>query len=208
MPNPNGINSKYFKDQNLMGLDSLELVMLIEQYFDIQIRDQDAEKLVTVNDMVIHVSKLLDINNHNKDILGEYLIKLSHYFSNPDIDTFSQDLIINYLDFQDFNAQKSFEEKTKLSIPDFDSKPRKNNFFEKLKSSFSDYFAIDWKGYSVTQFVETLLAHNIFHLIDPKKMKSQYEVYLAIVKITVDKMGVDYIEVTQSASFTNDLGIE
>jgi len=38
--------------------------------------------------------------------------------------------------------------------------------------------------------------------------QSKYEIYLAIMKITVHKVGVDYEEIGIEKSFTDDLGVD
>jgi len=42
----------------------------------------------------------------------------------------------------------------------------------------------------------------------PTEYKSKYEIYIAITKITVDKIGVDYSEMGIEKSFTDDLGVD
>lgn len=44
--------SKFIDDLGADSLDSVELVMAIEDEFDVEITDQDAEKLVSVADVI------------------------------------------------------------------------------------------------------------------------------------------------------------
>ncbi|WP_285288907.1 acyl carrier protein [Alloacidobacterium dinghuense] len=44
--------SRFFKDLGADDLDSVELVMVAEEAFDIEITDEEAEKIETVQDMV------------------------------------------------------------------------------------------------------------------------------------------------------------
>ncbi|MDB4508352.1 acyl carrier protein [Akkermansiaceae bacterium] len=49
--------SKMIEDLNADSLDAVELVMAVEEEFDIEIPDEDAEKLVSVGDILSHVEK-------------------------------------------------------------------------------------------------------------------------------------------------------
>jgi len=42
----------------------------------------------------------------------------------------------------------------------------------------------------------------------PNEYKSKYEIYLAIMRITVDKIGVNYSEIGIEKSFADDLGVD
>ncbi|MDR3346234.1 MAG: acyl carrier protein [Campylobacteraceae bacterium] len=52
--------SKFVEDLGADSLDVVELVMALEEKFDIEIPDTDAEKIVTVNDVIKY------IETHNK----------------------------------------------------------------------------------------------------------------------------------------------
>ncbi len=49
--------AKMIEDLGADSLDAVELVMAIEEEFGIEIPDEDAEKLVAVNDIIGHVEK-------------------------------------------------------------------------------------------------------------------------------------------------------
>ena len=48
-------NAKFIEDLGADSLDTVELVMALEEHFDIQIPDEDAEKIVTVGDAVQYI---------------------------------------------------------------------------------------------------------------------------------------------------------
>lgn len=52
--------TKSFKDLNADSLDLVELVMAIEEEFDLEINDEDAEKIRTVEDVVNYLEELVD----------------------------------------------------------------------------------------------------------------------------------------------------
>ena len=47
--------AKFIEDLGADSLDTVELVMALEEHFDIQIPDEDAEKIVTVGDAVQYI---------------------------------------------------------------------------------------------------------------------------------------------------------
>ncbi|WP_331774534.1 acyl carrier protein [Sulfurospirillum sp. 1612] len=49
--------SKFVEDLGADSLDVVELVMALEEKFDIEIPDTDAEKIVTVNDAVKYIEE-------------------------------------------------------------------------------------------------------------------------------------------------------
>jgi len=50
-------SSSFVDDLGADSLDRVELVMAFEETFDIEIPDQDAEKIVTVQDVIEYVQK-------------------------------------------------------------------------------------------------------------------------------------------------------
>ncbi|MBN1150013.1 acyl carrier protein [candidate division WOR-3 bacterium] len=53
------LDSKYVKDLGADSLDLVELIMAFEEKFDIDIPDEDAEKLETVGDSIDYLEKAL-----------------------------------------------------------------------------------------------------------------------------------------------------
>lgn len=49
--------SKMIEDLGADSLDAVELVMAVEEEFGIEIPDEDAEKLVSIGDILSHVEK-------------------------------------------------------------------------------------------------------------------------------------------------------
>ncbi|OGK95299.1 MAG: acyl carrier protein [Candidatus Rokubacteria bacterium RIFCSPHIGHO2_12_FULL_73_22] len=50
-------NAKFIEDLGADSLDTVELVMALEEQFDIQIPDEDAEKIVTVGDAIAYIKE-------------------------------------------------------------------------------------------------------------------------------------------------------
>ena len=49
--------ASFIDDLGADSLDTVELVMALEEEFDIEISDEDAEKIITVNDAVDYITK-------------------------------------------------------------------------------------------------------------------------------------------------------
>ena len=48
-------NAKFIEDLGADSLDTVELVMALEEHFDIQIPDEDAEKISTVGEAIEYI---------------------------------------------------------------------------------------------------------------------------------------------------------
>ena len=48
-------NARFIDDLGADSLDTVELVMALEENFDIQIPDEDAEKIITVGDAIQYI---------------------------------------------------------------------------------------------------------------------------------------------------------
>ena len=66
-----------------------------------------------------------------------------------------------------------------------------------------DFETIKWKRY-----IDILLAYNLDKLGSQIQYTSKYEIYLAVMRITFDKIGVDYTEIGIEKTFTDDLGVD
>ncbi len=61
---PNAVKpeSKIMEDLGADSLDVVELIMALEEKFDIEIPDSEAEKLISIQDVITYVEKLDIIN--------------------------------------------------------------------------------------------------------------------------------------------------
>ncbi len=195
-----------------MGLDSIELLIEIEKYFGIQIPDAEAEKIYTVQLMVDVVAKHLGMINESSSLENEVLQKLnSSLLKNGLIQENLQlsDLLNKAISPADKMIWKIVEDDLQLSIPkpDFISKETPG-FFDKVRTFVNWQPSYDLEKISIGEFVAAICAANQTKLIAPKNIISKYEIYIIVMALTVDKIGVDYYEVKPEKSFTNDLGVD
>jgi hypothetical protein len=82
-----------------------------------------------------------------------------------------------------------------------------NNVLDKIKLLISPTPNYNWESLTIDEFVTAICANNYTKLLDNKHIKSLYEIYVAVIGITVDKIGIDVFEITSDKSFTDDLGV-
>jgi len=56
-PDQVATDAKFIDDLGADSLDTVELVMAFEEEFDIEVPDEDAEKLQSVNDVITYIEK-------------------------------------------------------------------------------------------------------------------------------------------------------
>ena len=86
-----------------MGLDSVEIVMMFEEHFEVEITDQEATSIYTVGEMRDLVCKKLIAKDYraNPDLILKEIIDLTANFSRIDVkkinvaSDFTKDLKIN-----------------------------------------------------------------------------------------------------------------
>jgi acyl carrier protein len=195
-----------------MGLDSVELLMEVENYFGIRIPDAEAEKIYTIQIMVDSVAAHLNITNEGMELRDQMFQKL--VLCIQDLGWTTQkiqlnDLVSDFIPEDNKNVWKDLKNLLKLSIPEIEIiRSGSNKISDKLKRLINWTPSYEWNQINFEQFVSAVCANNYHELIDKNNITTKYEIYVAVVGITVDKIGVDYYEVAPEKSFTTDLGID
>ena len=190
-----------------MGLDSVELIMDVEKHFSISISDPEAEKVYTVGQFVDCVAKILSIDKYDFELRDTTFsqIKTSLESYVHDIPGFSlTSKVSDTLDINDTTLIKSLEKDLGLELPRLHEK----GFLDGLLKRLPFFETIDFRTITWKRYIDIILAHNLNKLSPPIQYTSKYEVYIAIMRITVDKIGVDYHEIGLEKSFTDDLGVD
>jgi acyl carrier protein len=200
------------KITNTMGLDSIELVMEVEKYFNIQISDPEAEKTLTIQNMVDCVARHLSVSNNSTELRDTVVNKIQNILIKlnlTDKPLSLTDPVFLTLSPKNKSIWQLFTDEMGLDIPKPETTEKSNNnFFDKIKSAFSMNYFYDWKEITLELFASAICAKNCSLLINSSAIKNIYEIYVAVTSITVDKIGVDYYEITPEKSFTNDLGVD
>ena len=189
-----------------MGLDSVELVMGVEKYFSISIPDREAEKAATVGRLVNCVASIKGIQTYNFALRETTFKKIQGQLINKSKIT---DQIGSALEFNNQKELTELESKIGLKLPGLKISSGKS---PSLFSKFKNWIGIDpiydfqktvWKRY-----IDVILSYNLERVVNPTAISSKYEIYLAIMRLTADKIGVDYFEIGLEKSFTDDLGVD
>ena len=195
-----------------MGLDSVELIMKVEKYFEIRIPDVEAEKIYTIQHMVEAIARQLNIESEDMQLRDKIFSNVSsclRIITKTDKKLLLTDKIANYLSAGDKEKWNEFENLLKLEIPRPDSyNPYINKLSDKLRKLISWTPNYNWQEVSLEHFVDAVCAANYQILLNANSIKSKYEIYIGVISITVDKIGVDYFEISPEKSFTSDLGID
>jgi acyl carrier protein len=194
-----------------MGLDSVELVVSIEDYFHILIPNAEAEKINTVQNMVDSVAAQLNITSTDAKLQDELLAKTTAGINQ--VCTIADAIQLNCLvgEYISLNDKEKWSKIEKILGFEIPLPPMPHKGHSGLLSFIKK--ALPPPGYdpaqiNFAQLIATIGACNYQLLITPFHITSKYEIFLAVSGITAEKMGLDYYEIAADKSFSNDLGID
>lgn len=186
-----------------MGLDSVELLMEWEKFFPINIPDQEAEKMETIAEAVTYISNNITFVDRETDIKENVLTELKNNFKNFGLSITLTDLLLEVLPATEEQTWKEIARQSKFELPLPFSTSKMGRFFEAVFPSKQNFV-----GLTVDRYCDLVCAVNYVELITPGKIKNNYEVMIAVMGMTIDKIGVSPFEVYWESSFTNDLGVD
>lgn len=195
-----------------MGLDSVELLMAIEDYFRIQLPASEAERISTIQNMVDAVAQRLQIEQINsplKSTVFQALAAELYKFTTEGETVKLESKISNYLNAEIDGRWNEVEASLALKLPKpSNHTPFRHSLFTKILNAISWAPNYHWNDILVDRFVDATCACNYQQLINRETIASKYEIYIMVTAITVEKIGVDYFEVMPEKSFTSDLGVD
>lgn len=194
-----------------MSLDSTELLMSLEDYLHISIPDLEAEKIVTIQDMVDTAAAYKGIAEKTSVFQAQLAERVNAALLDLNLIATPMGLeervflVLN--PFQGSDWQRLCEI-LKLEVPKPEIKdPPKAGLFKALRGIIWRV-SYDWQAITLDQFLTVIAAANYTKLIDRESIRDQFELYCAILAVVVEKTGVDFYEVRPEKSFANDLGID
>ncbi len=195
-----------------MGLDSVELIVEVEKHFSISIPDHEAEKAYTVGKLVDCVANILAVKSYDFALREKTfsLFKTELQNLRKDLGDFSiSSKVADNLDIHDKSLIQAIETKLNLKLPGIYFNPENSNkILGNVKRWLTMIDDIDFNKITWKKFIDITLAKNLNSNALTIEYKSKYEIYIAIMRITVDKIGVGYTEIGIEKIFTDDLGID
>lgn len=191
-----------------MSLDSIFLVANFESYFSIHIPDREAESLYTIGDATDYICRQLHITSSDVKLKERVFSELQNAWLEKGIIRQRIELRGLVSDFFDDQPETlaSLKGSTALIIPDFPQKT--TSLLHSLLPGIGQQSDAGFKSLSFDEFCDAVCAANYKTLLDPKNLRSSYEVYIAVVAITIEVADVTAYDIKPHKSFTNDLGID
>lgn len=195
-----------------MGLDSIELVVEHERYFNISIPDKEAGQIFTVQNFVDCIAKHLHIVSNEKTLQTTvYIAFINHLQALNKINSYIN--INDNIALHINNPKDRFFLKLANNITIKTPKIATSNNteagviyeFKKLINWTPTYI---WEDLTVAEYIDATCAINYEQLIKLENIKTKHEIYIVVMGITAKFMGIDVFEIKPEKSFTNDLGID
>lgn len=191
-----------------MSLDSIFLVTNFESYFSIQIPNEEAELLYTVGDVTDYICRQLRITS------SDILLK-ERVFSELQKAWLEKGMIRQRIELRELvsvffddtpETLAVLQQASVCAIPGF---PKKTTpLIHRLLPGRGHQTEADFKTLNFDGFCDAICAANYKTLLDPKNLRSSYEVYIAVIAITIEIAGITAYEVNPHKRFTDDLGID
>ncbi|MFV8282844.1 acyl carrier protein [Christiangramia marina] len=196
-----------------MGLDSVELLMSIENKFGIRIADEQAKKINTVQDLIDCVYKNITTRPTDQCLSQKVFYKVKNIIPESDIinNKIEPDTVISEL-YSLHELRKNWsilEKRMDLKLPDIHAFDFNPNIGSSLK--FLGHRTIKRNlpitQSTIKQLIDWIISLNSEKLIDIQKIRNKYEVERIVCGIIHKNMGIPISEVQVHHSISNDLGI-
>ncbi|WP_405567781.1 phosphopantetheine-binding protein [Polaribacter sp. Asnod6-C07] len=197
-----------------MGLDSVELLMSVEDKFGIQIEDSEAEKIYTVQNFVDSVYSKIITNPNDKCLTQIVFYRIRKAVRNLKLtdkeikpDTKITELLSQTELKENWHLLKT---EIGLELPELVAL----DFNPKLGSHVKIFGIKTIKrttpvsSGTIRELIDWTIALNQEKLIDIKKITNKYEIERIIIGIINRNLGIPISEIKLEHSITNDLGID
>ncbi|WP_272149476.1 phosphopantetheine-binding protein [Tenacibaculum aiptasiae] len=197
-----------------MGLDSVELVMTIENKFGISISNVECEQIVTVQQMADSVFKKIKLKPNKKCLSQIVFYKIRRaleQFENEKENITPNTKISDLLNKTDLkNDWTLLENEIGLKIPDLVDLDLDKTLNKEVK--FLGFKIFDRTEpvaeNTLRKFTDWIISMNYEQLTSIENISSKYEIERIICGIIEDRIGIPISEIELHHSFTNDLGID
>lgn len=195
-----------------MGMDTVELVMKFERYFNIQIPDPVAEQMTTPQEAAGAIAGILNITDAATPLRDYYFTFLHNLLARFEADspafTLSSPIAHHLSPRQELKWQQ-VKEALQLNVPmPVLVDPGEMNTLSQLKKRIMGAPAYDWNQLTTEQFILAILAVNYQSLVQTAGITNTYDILVAVTGITIDHAGSDPYETMPGSTFTSDLGLD
>ncbi len=194
-----------------MGLDTVHLLMAFEDYFGIHIDDLDAEKVVTIQDLVDLLARMLNVNGEEAALRERVRSRLEDALVEMGIvqrEELGKDFSLDLGTVLDAAARQDLQDRLQLQLPRPLRKAEEGGAFGKWLDRHVWRQGRSNPHLSLDQWATWLCIANCKTLLHPSVFADKFEIYVGIAAVTVDVLGVDVYELEPQASFANDLGMD
>ena len=201
-----------------MGLDSVELLVESENFFQISIPDREAEDVLTVQDFGSCASKYVKFSSDEFDLKETIFNKIKlHLVQNFEILEDFINLSGNIEEVIAIENRKEIWESLQshlgLEIPllakaDLNInklQDNSNNLTKSLRNFFSRKPLL--KDRKISELVDWIISLNFRKLIKPNEIHNEYEIQRAFIGIITEKMGLEVYDIDLKHRIVQDLGI-
>ncbi|QSS96670.1 phosphopantetheine-binding protein [Psychroflexus sp. ALD_RP9] len=197
-----------------MGLDSVELLMSVEDKFGIRIEDSEAEKIYTVQNFVDSVYSKIITNPNEKCLTQIVFYRIRKAVRNLKL---TDKEIKPGTKITELLSQTELKEKWHLlkteiglELPELvalDFNPELGSHV-KIFGIKTIKRTTPVSSGTIRELIDWTIALNEEKLIDIEKITNKYEVERIIIGIINKNMGIPISEIKLEHSITNDLGID
>jgi len=193
-----------------MGLDSVELLVCFERYFEVEVPDVVAEKLSTPDDVATWISQCFNIpttaSSPSQEVVARQLQVL--FAENaPVTDTRLSDLLPDGEAWAHYAQQLINQVGWQLPEIGWLRPPRARGWLNQLFNWLTTVTPPDPNRYCFADLVDWTLARN-YQLLLTKPWQNQYEVLQAVIGMTSDSSGIEISGIKPDSRFVYDLGID
>lgn len=195
-----------------MGLDSVLLVMEIEKYFNISLKNSETEQAYTPEDLAKVIRKYITLNPESKCKSQVLFYILRAYFWEQY--QFEQSLFKPTTTLTELFPPPDTKERWRKLETDFDillpelTQEKEKAGWLSLLSPHNLQSKKATIDYQVRDLVEWILSINHHDLINKSSIFSESEIERIIIGITSYHMGIPVEEIQPNSKFVDDLGID
>lgn len=185
-----------------MGLDSVMLVIEFENYFGISFTEEEAQRIYSVEDAVNVITAMKNVSEMDSVITPEVLKMFNHELWNLNLKNVEMnDFIFDVLDPDKIEVWKEISSRMEICCTMPNKKAKKESLFSTL-----EYY--DWETITTKQFIQVQIAANLNRYLNREKINSREDIYMALIYLTHEVIGVDPYFITPDKRFTDDFGID